>query len=157
MEIIYNNTAYELLFYDVENSWVAQKSINLNNSDLSFEIPLKYFYQDLNWVLVPDFLSFLETNLINGLNDKLKALLFEIAEKSGWFIFNESTFQFRYELIGVEYKEPILPIHSFEKIQYNYSLVYGLFHPDYKENFDPYAMYFVDLRGNSIMGFRKEN
>lgn len=156
MELIFNNKSYEILFYESENRWIAQKNININNLDLSFEIPLQSFYQDLNWESVSDFLTYIELDIINNLNPQLEKILSEVAEKSNWLLKSEIISKFRFELKGIEYREPVNPIYSFDQIKYNYSFLYGLFHSEYVEEYDPYTRYFIDLRGNSIVGYRKE-
>ena len=96
----------------------------------------------------------LRQNLIGEFSNKLKKLLLEIAEKSDWLV---KYSKYRFELTGIEYKESVISIHSSNENEYNFSLVYSLFHSDYMESFAPYNRYFIDLRNMSVIGFRMED
>lgn len=156
MILDYNNKAYEFLYYETENSWVAQKKIEVSNYSLFMEIHLKDFQEaDLNWDVAVQFLAYLNEKLSRELDAHARELLNATAKVSQWLDI-QAIDKYHFELEGIFFKEPKLPVFSHQEIEYNYSLSYKLYHAGFMEPYDPYTNYVVDFKNSMITGCKKE-
>jgi hypothetical protein len=159
MKIKFKDEEYEFFYHDNDNSWISKKFISLKSRDSIFnfriEIQLKEFVNgQIDETLIPEFLLFLEKNLQDDIDVTAQKILMPFNKIIDHEYLNHID-KFRFEFDTIYYKEPGRSFNPlYNKIGFNYSLSYKLFHSDYEECYAPYTFYFVDFLNNNLIGCR---
>lgn len=159
MTVTFNNKEIEFFYHTNEDSWISKELITLKSKDSLFkfriEIQLKEFVdKQFNETQIPEFLSFLEENLSAEIDVIAKKILIpfnKIIDSE----YSNHLDKFRFEFNTIYYKEPERSFNTlYNKIGFNYSLCYQLFHSDYVECYAPYTFYFIDFLNTTLVGCR---
>lgn len=158
MIIKFKDIEYNFFYHNSDDSWISRDLISLKSKNFVFkfriEIRLKEFRnKEFDQTLISDFILFLEQNLheLDPIAQKILIPFNEIIDNE--FLNQREKFSFQFDTIY--YKEPGRPINSFyDKVGFNYSLGYQLFHSDYVECYAPYTVYYVDFLNHTLIGCR---
>lgn len=157
MIIKFKDSEYIFFYHNSDNAWISKDLIHLKSKNSLFkfhiEIPLKEFKnKEFDETLISDFLSFLEKNLHDELDPIAQKILIPFNEIIDTEFLNQKE-KFRFEFDTIHYKEPGRSFNTlYNKIGFNYSLCYQLYHTDFEESYAPNTFYFIDFLNTSLIG-----